>query len=82
MSKMSERAHAAERLKNDDTFQSVVKEVREAQMSVFLDADSKPEAREEAHVIIRALAKIEGEIDARIADYAFELEKDQHLARD
>lgn len=77
MSKIKERAMNAARLKNDDTFKGVVKEVKEAKVAVFLDASSSPEDREEAHVIIRALGEIEREIDARIADGAFEEHKER-----
>ena len=77
MSKITERAGHAERLKNDDTFKDVVKEVRDAKVAVFLDVRSSPEDREEAHVIIRALGEIEREIDARIADGAFEVNKER-----
>lgn len=72
MSKAIERGAAAERLRNDETFQDVLREVREAQVAVFLDARTSQDAREEAHVNIRALAKIEGVIDARCADATFE----------
>lgn len=73
---------AAERLKNDDTFKDVINKIEKDQVSVFLDADSKPEAREEAHAIVRALGKIKGKIDAMIADMTFETHKDQHRGND
>ena len=78
MSKIIERAQNAQRLMNDDTFKSVIAEIRDAKVRVFLDPRSTTEDREEAHVIIRALGEIEREIDARVADGAFEERKEQH----
>lgn len=82
MSAVTERAAAAKRLKNDDTFQSVFDEIEKAKVKVFLDPVSSMEDREEAHVIIRALGEIKREIDARIANGAFEERKGQHRVND
>ena len=78
-----EIADRAKRLKNDETFQDVFKEVRDGQTKVFLDARSSQEDREEAHVIIRALGKIEGVITSRIENGKFEqAKKGQHRGSD
>jgi propanediol dehydratase large subunit len=62
------QADEANRLKNDTAFQQFVQNVRDNQMQIFADsAASDIEAREEAHAIIRALKKIEIELDAAIA---------------
>jgi len=82
MSKVQDIAAQAKRLQNDDTFQSVLQEVREAQMAAFLDAGSILETREEAHVIIRALGEIERVITSRIENGRFEQHKDQHRGND
>ena len=82
MSKVSERAAHAERLKNDDTFKDVWETVRESQVKVFLDSRTAQGEREEAHVIIRALAKIESEITSRIENGRFEEKKGQHRGSD
>lgn len=78
MSLDKERGDAALRLKNDETFQDVCKEVRDAQTRVFLNPDSSQEEREEAHVIIRALGAIDRVIDARIANGKIAIQKGQH----
>lgn len=78
MSLDKERSDAALRLKNDETFQDVCKEVRDAQTRVFLNPDSSQEDREEAHVIIRALGAIDRAIGARIGGGKIALKKGQH----
>ena len=78
MSLAKELGDAAHRLKNDETFKDVCKEVRDTQTRVFLNTASSQEDREEAHVIIRALGEIDRVIDARIANAKVAEKKGQH----
>jgi len=57
-------------LSNDDTYQEVIKEIRNAQVSVFLNGQSQLEAINDAHDIIRALDKIEDYFNTVFADEA------------
>lgn len=82
MSKVQDMAANAKRLKDDSTFQDVLREVKDAQTAIFLNVRSSQEEREEAHVIIRALGKIEGAITSRIGDGKFEQGRDQHRGTD
>jgi hypothetical protein len=56
------------RLIKDETFQDVLAEVIERQVSVFLTPESPTEERDEAHDIVRAIGKINDYLDAVIAD--------------
>jgi len=56
------------RLIKDETFQDVLAEVIERQVSVFLTPESSTEERDEAHDIVRAIGKINDYLDAVIAD--------------
>lgn len=78
MSKVEELANSAQYLRDNETFKDVVAKIKERQVGRFLDAESSSETREKAHVIIRALAEIELEIDARMADAEFEKHKERH----
>lgn len=78
MSKKVELANNAQFLRDNETFQDVIKEIRERQVAFFLDAGSSTETREQAHVVIRALTEIEREIQARMDDAAFEEHKERH----
>ena len=61
-------ADDAERLKNDTAFMQFVKDVRNEQIRLFTTSAAQDvEQREEAHAILRALNKIEGQLDAVIA---------------
>jgi len=57
-------------LQADDTFKSVIKEVQEQQVAVFVNADSTEDQRREAHDIIRALRRIEDYFDSIYSDEA------------
>jgi len=64
------RIHAedAKRLKNDTAFTQFVEDVRNEQIRLFTTSDAQDvEQREEAHAILRALNKIEVQLDAAIA---------------
>ena len=61
-------ADDAERLKNDTAFMQFVEDVRNEQVRLFTTSAAQDvEQREEAHAILRALNKIEVQIDAAIA---------------
>ena len=61
------KAEDAKRLKNDTAFKQFVKDVRNEQIRLFTTSAAQDiEQREEAHAILRALDKIEVELDAAI----------------
>lgn len=70
MSNIKDRAGRIKRLKHDDTFKSVMQEIRERQTSVFLDPNSPIGVIEDAHDIIRALNEIENHFDSVLAEEA------------
>jgi hypothetical protein len=76
MTTVKDIGNAAQRLLDDETFQSVLDEIRKDQVAVFLDTAATREAREDAHVIVRALDKFEGCIRRRIANASFERKKE------
>ena len=57
-------------LQADDTYKSVIKEITEQQVAVFVNADSTEEQRGEAHDVIRALRMIEDYFDSVYTDEA------------
>ena len=62
------QAEDAKRLKNDNAFTQFVEDVRNEQIRLFTTSDAQDvEQREEAHAILRALNKIEVQLDAAIA---------------
>ena len=62
------KAEDAKRLKNDTAFKQFVKDVRNEQIRLFTTSGAQDiEQREEAHAVLRALTKIEVELDAAIA---------------
>jgi len=67
-------------LSNDDTYQEVIKEIRNAQVSVFLNGQSQLEAINDAHDIIRALDKIEDYFNTVFADEAIFDKKERGTA--
>ncbi|TWI32736.1 hypothetical protein [Paracoccus sulfuroxidans] len=75
-------AARAKALSEDPTFLDVMQRIRERQIAVFLDASSTPEAREEAHVLIRALEAITNQLKSDEDDWAFEQKKGQHRGSD
>ena len=61
-------ADDAKRLKNDTAFMQFVEDVRNEQIRLFTTSAAQDvEQREEAHAILRALNKIEVQLDAAIA---------------
>ena len=61
------KAEDAKRLKNDTAFAQFVEDVRNEQIRLFTTSAAQDvEQREEAHAILRALNKIEVELDAAI----------------
>jgi hypothetical protein len=83
MTTTSDKAARAKRLRDDDVFQEFMEAVRAAQVRTFLDIAAAPEAREQAHGIIRALAAIEGTLAAAIGAETYEQKrKGQHRASD
>ena len=61
------KAEDAKRLKNDTAFTQFVEDVRNEQIRLFTTSRAQDvEQREEAHAILRALNKIEVELDAAI----------------
>lgn len=61
-------ADDAERSKNDTAFTQFVEDVRNEQIRLFTTSAAQDvEQREEAHAILRALNKIEVQLDAAIA---------------
>lgn len=62
------KAEDAKRLKNDTAFSDFIQDVRDEQIRLFTTSGAQDiEQREEAHAILRALTKIEVELDAAIA---------------
>jgi hypothetical protein len=73
----------AGRLKKDDAFCYFVKQIRDEQLSLFLNSGrDDTETREAAHEILRALDKIEGTLDTAISAKTFADKKDQHRGND
>lgn len=67
-------------LSNDDTYKEVIKEIRDAQVNVFLNSQSQCEAITDAHDIIRALDKIEDYFHTVLADEAIFDKKEKGTA--
>ena len=61
---VKEKSAKIRTLQADDTYQSVITEITNQQVAVFVNADSTREQREEAHNIICALRKIEDYFDS------------------
>jgi len=62
------QADDAKRLKNDTAFMQFVEDVRNEQIRLFTTSAAQDvEQREEAHAMLRALNKIEVQLDAAIA---------------
>ena len=83
MSEISERASRAKRLRDDEAFQEFMEHIRAEQVAVFLNIAATETDREKAHGMIRALAAIEGTLDAAIGAETYEQKrKGQHRAND
>ena len=62
------QAEDAKRLKEDTAFTQFIEDVRNEQIRLFTTSAAQDvEQREEAHAILRALNKIEVQLDAAIA---------------
>ena len=57
-------------LQDDDTYKSVIKEITDQQIAMFVNVDSTEEQRGEAHDVIRALRLIEDYFDSVYTDEA------------
>ena len=77
---IKDKASKIRTLSNDDTYQEVIKEIRNAQVSVFLNGQSQLEAINDAHDIIRALDKIEDYFNTVFADEAIFDKKERGTA--
>lgn len=72
----------AERLKKDPAFVAFLQEVRDAQLEAFAESGaSDKEAREEAHAILRALAKLENVLEVAISRKGVEEHKQKGQER-
>ena len=61
------KSEDAKRLKNDTAFSDFIEDVRNEQIRLFRTSGAQDiEQREEAHAILRALTKIEVELEAAI----------------
>jgi hypothetical protein len=67
---IKDRAAHVKRLKNDESFNMLLDEIREDTANVFLNPHSSSEDREDAHQIVRALAKIEDRMAVILTDEA------------
>ena len=57
-------------LQADDTYKSVIQEITDQQIAMFVNVDSTEEQRGEAHDVIRALRLIEDYFDSVYTDEA------------
>jgi len=79
------RAAQVRTLQQDPVFQDVMQTVRDAQVAVFLNPKGSPEAREEAHAIIRALGLVDRHLTGVLNEEAVfdkRQQKDQHRGND
>ena len=67
---IKDRAAHVKRLQQDEAFNTLVNEIREDAANVFLNPHSSQQDREEAHHIVRALAKIEDRMAVILTDEA------------
>ena len=67
---IKDRAAHVKRLQQDEAFNTLVDEIREDAANVFLNPHSSQQDREEAHHIVRALAKIEDRMAVILTDEA------------
>ena len=65
-----EKASKLRTLQADDTYKSVIKEITDQQIAMFVNVDSTEEQRGEAHDVIRALRLIEDYFDSVYTDEA------------
>ena len=67
---IKDRAAHVKRLKQDEAFNTLLEEIRVDAANVFLNPHSSEQDREEAHHIVRALAKIEDRMAVILTDEA------------
>ena len=67
---IKDRATHVRRLQEDEAFNMMIEEIKEDAANVFLNPHSSKEDREEAHQIVRALAKIEDRMAVILSDEA------------
>lgn len=66
---IKQRAAQARALLADENFRTVMDELKDEQVNIFLNSGSTDsELREEAHSIVSALGKIEGRLQSAITD--------------
>lgn len=66
---IKQRAARARSLLADENFKTVMDELKQEQINVFLNSGSSDsESREEAHSIVSALSKIEARLQSAITD--------------
>ncbi len=77
------KAARAKALLNDEHFHFVMKDLRQRQVDVFVNsAPHQVEQREEAHVILRALGKIEEALQSDVDAGVLLDKKGQHRGND
>lgn len=83
MSQVTERAHRAKRLRDDEAFQEFIQDVRTDALRQFERSGPADTAtREEAHATLRALGRLTGKLDAAIAAENRQNKKGQHRGSD
>ncbi len=73
-----EAAARAKAILEDEIFKAALERIREEQVNVFLKPSATQAAREDAHVMVRALAKLEHQLTRAISDAEFEKRKEQN----
>ena len=81
---IQDKATAASRLRRDDAFQMLIKEVRDDAIAAFLESGpTDSEDREHAHQIIEALNQIDSKLQAWAdAQTVADKKKGQHRGSD
>lgn len=74
---IKEKAARARQLQQDDTFQEVLKSIREQQTNVFLSSESSQDDLKSAHDVIRALNYIEDYFNTVFTDEAIYDKKEE-----
>lgn len=78
---IKDKAAGIRRLRDDETFKSLIEDVRGAQVTVFLNPHSSEEERMDAHHIVCALEKIEDRMSTILSDEAiFDKQQERGLA--
>jgi len=83
MTETERRAARAKRLRADETFQQVMKELKDEAIAAFLSSGAQDSAaRDEAHAMTRALSRIEGKLESWIAAQSLAEKRSQHRGND